>query len=295
MHAIDVVLSTYNWPRALELSLLSLTVQTHRDFGVIIADDGSAGETREVVERFRSRAPFPVTHVWQEDRGFRKSRILNEAVRRSVADQLVFSDGDCLFGPDTLEQHAQAYQPGGFAMGGYVRLDPEYSSGVMPDHVLAASFQEQMGPERRRQLRRIHWKNRLHVLVRTRRRPKMMGLNFSVDREAILALNGFDENYVGWGQEDSDLRNRLMLAGFTPTCLWHKAWVYHLHHAPNPEKRYRRNLAYYRRKNVRPRCRHGLVNETAELVPLLANGNNGHDSNTSRNGALVDAFRVSGP
>lgn len=283
MHSIDVIISTYNWSEALELSLLSLTKQTHLDFSVIVADDGSGWETPAAIDRFREHAPFPVTHVWQEDRGFRKSRILNEAIRHSSADQLLFSDGDCLLGPEMVEVHAESYRPGGFSMGGYLRLSPEFTSQVTRDKVLEGSFLVEMSMERKRELRRIHWKNCFHVLFRTRRRPKMMGLNFSVDRNTVIDLNGFDENYVGWGQEDSDLRNRLMLAGYSPTCLWHRAWVYHLYHAPNPEKKYKRNMAYYRRRNVHPRCRCGLVNETDEVVPSPVGD------------ALVDVFRVSGP
>ncbi len=85
-----VIISTYNRPAVLDLVLRGFARQSRLDFEVVVADDGSTGETAAVVEAFRDRAPFPVSHLWQEDRGFRKTTILNSAVRASTADYLVF-------------------------------------------------------------------------------------------------------------------------------------------------------------------------------------------------------------
>ena len=73
----SVIITTYNNPAWLEKVLWSYTCQTRKDFEILIADDGSNDETRELIEAMRSQVPFPIRHVWQEDDGFRKCRILN--------------------------------------------------------------------------------------------------------------------------------------------------------------------------------------------------------------------------
>ena len=94
MFSISVVISTYNQPRHLRRCLLSLERQSHRSFDVIVADDGSGDETRRTLEGFARRSSLRVRHVWHEDRGFRKTEILNKAVLASDAGYLVFIDGD---------------------------------------------------------------------------------------------------------------------------------------------------------------------------------------------------------
>src|SRR5215472_13083917 len=91
--SVSVVLSTYENPHGLSLALAGLERQTRRDFELIVADDGSGEATRRTIERFARKAPFAVFHVWQEDAGFRKCKILNAAIERAGGDYLVFLDG----------------------------------------------------------------------------------------------------------------------------------------------------------------------------------------------------------
>ena len=60
MSMISVIVATYNWPQALRLSLESLKTQTDRDFEVIIADDGSRADTRELITKIQADFPVPM-------------------------------------------------------------------------------------------------------------------------------------------------------------------------------------------------------------------------------------------
>ena len=102
---ISILLATYNWPQALKLCLDSLATQTDRDFEIIIADDGSRYETRELIENIKVLHPISITHLWQEDRGFRKTQILNQAIAAAHGNYLVFLDGDCIVQPDFVARH----------------------------------------------------------------------------------------------------------------------------------------------------------------------------------------------
>ena len=108
---ITVLLATYNWPEALGLSLQSLRTQTDLNFEIVIVDDGSKEETRHKIFEFQKDFSVPIHHLWQEDLGFRKSRILNQGIAHAQGDYLVFLDGDCIVQPDFIAQHRKLAAP----------------------------------------------------------------------------------------------------------------------------------------------------------------------------------------
>lgn len=257
MH-VSVILSTYNRARYLELSLLGYMRQTCKDFEVVIADDGSTDETQGLIERYQKLASFPIKHVWQENKGRRKARILNKAIRLTSHDYLLFSDGDCVPKGDFIEAHARNCQKGYFLGGGHVRLTKDYSATLTPESVSQGLYEQALTPEHLWNLRWKQWKNLFYMLIGKKRRPKFIGLNISVDKHSVFEINGFDENYEGWGQEDSDFRERLKRWGLRPRSILTQAIVFHLYHEPHPTKAQRPNLAYSRRANIPIRCANGL-------------------------------------
>ncbi len=267
MPAVSVVFPTFDQPQALAFALLGYQRQSFTDFEVVVADDGSDEATRAVIEEFRRTSAFPVKHVWQENRGFRKPRIVNEGVRASEGRLLVFSDGDCIPHRDFLRAHAEAVGPGAFATGASVVLGAEYCRTLTREAVRAGDYERQVGWGTRLAFLWTHAvRNGLGVLFGKTGRPKILGRNVSVDREVFYAINGFDENYDGFGKEDSDLRNRLRRHGARPVSLWTRAWVYHVDDSADPVRRVPRiprttNLEYYRRPDTPVRCENGLVKE----------------------------------
>ncbi|HXX95456.1 MAG TPA: glycosyltransferase [Planctomycetota bacterium] len=264
---VSVILSIFDQPHAFTFSLLGYTRQTYRDFEVVVADDGSDDETRDIVERFKKEGAFPVKHVWQKNEGYRRSKIANEAVKLSEGRVLLLSDGDCIPHRDFVGAHARGAVPGGFSVGGYVRLSPEYSGTLTEANVRSCEYEGQMTPEDRWRFRATHWKSLWGVLWGRVKKPKVYGCNIGVDREAYYAVNGYDENFDGFGKEDSDLRNRLRRSGATPVSLWGRAWVYHVDDVIDPKIRQRRiprrkTTEYYDRADIPVRCDNGLVKES---------------------------------
>ena len=120
---ISILLATYNWPQALKLCLESLATQTDRDFEIIIADDGSTDSTKQVIEQLKISFPVTIRHLWQDDQGFRKTLILNQAIAAAHGDYLVFLDGDCIVQPDFVARHRQLAQKGCLVTGSRVLLN----------------------------------------------------------------------------------------------------------------------------------------------------------------------------
>jgi GT2 family glycosyltransferase len=256
--SVSVMLTTYNQPEFLELSLLAYDRQTYHNFEIVIADDGSGAETRELIENMKAVVSYPLTHTWQEDSGFRVARAFNNAIRASQNDYLITSSCDCLPRADFVEKHVEFAQEGYYAGGGHVRMSKAFTESLNPEMVKQGTFEKTLNSAALRKIKKRHFKHQVYKLLKRKRRPKFLGLNFAVHKKAAYEVNGFDENFQGWGQEDSDFRERLKKHGLKPRSILPQAVVFHMYHPSHPTVVQRLNRAYYRRKNVEARCINGL-------------------------------------
>lgn len=247
----SVVISTYNQPDWLHKALHGYLYQTFRDFELLVADDGSDARTRAVVEAFRQIADFPVEHVWQEDDGFQKTRILNKAITAAKGDYLVFSDGDCIPRADFLEAHARRAEAGRFLSGAYCKLPHELSVRIDVDDIKTG---------RAFDIRwlRAHGFRGFSRSLRLAAPPELAplldavtptkatwnGHNASGWKSDILAVNGFNER-MQYGGEDREMGERLTHLGVRGRGIRHQAVTLHLDHKrgyATPEM-VRKNLA----------------------------------------------------
>jgi glycosyltransferase involved in cell wall biosynthesis len=256
---LSVIVSTYEKPHFLERVLWGYAMQTRRDFELVVADDGSGPATRATIERVRREAGLEVLHVWHEDRGFRKSEILNRAIVASGGDYLLFTDGDCIPRADMVAMHFALAAPGRYLGGGYLKLPAGVSERIGVDDVRSGRFAELAW------LRAQGWKpgHRALRLTRGRRlaalwdaltptRPLFAGNNASAWRDAIVAANGF-EGEMGYGGLDRALGYRLVNLGVRPRQVRHRAVCFHLHH----DRPYRSGDVVRRNREVLERIRRG--------------------------------------
>ena len=213
---ISILLATYNWPQALKLCLESLATQTDQDFEIIIADDGSTNETKQLIENIKLNYPTPMTHLWQEDQGFRKTKILNQAIAAAHGNYLIFLDGDCIVQPDYVARHRTLAQKGYLVTGSRVLLDqsltkrllnwPNWDYKQFTSKLLSYRLsgcinkywplQIKLGNSFWRDYRKFVWR-------------RIKGCNMACWKVDAEAINGFDESMTGWGHEDADFVFRL--------------------------------------------------------------------------------------
>jgi glycosyltransferase involved in cell wall biosynthesis len=244
---VAVIVTTYNRPDALAAVLAGYFAQSVSGFELLIADDGSTDETRKLVAEHAARAPVPLRHVWQEDRGFRAGAARNRAAAQTNAETLIFADGDCVPGRDFVQQHLALSEAGYFLSGNRVLLSENFTRHVLaeraPIHEWHAS----------RWLRAWATRdvNRLLPLLmlpggawRKRSPEQWEGVktcNLSLARVDFMRVNGFDESYSGWGLEDSDLAIRLIHAGVHHKSARFATPVFHLWHRENDRSRLAEN------------------------------------------------------
>ena len=233
---VAVVLSTYNQPRWLEKSLWGYAMQRYTDFEIVIADDGSGPETADVIERVRRETSLRLSHVWHEDRGFRKTEILNRAIVACDAEYMIFSDGDTIPRNDFVDVHVRYALPRHFLSGGYLKLPMKVSEAITLDDIRSGRFADLRWLWRQgyrpghRALRLLRWP--LVAAIGdaiTPTPPSWKGNNASTWREGLIAVNGFDGD-MGYGSEDRALGERLINLGYRARRIRFRAQALHLDH-----------------------------------------------------------------
>jgi glycosyltransferase involved in cell wall biosynthesis len=237
---ISVIVPTYNRPQALKLCLLSLKDQSILPSEVLIADDGSSSETRDAVDTMKNalKAVFPIKHVWQEDVGFRKPRILNEAVRNSTGDYLVFIDGDCLAHRHFIRAHIEQSDPEAILGGKRVEIGKKLTEQLLKEGTILNSFHprlilDSLAGNSRKVEEAIQIKN--PFLRRLMHRDQIdndgiWGCNFSLYKQLFIDINGCDEDFLDGSLEDNDLGIRVLNQGKSVRSVRGLAIVFHLWH-----------------------------------------------------------------
>lgn len=226
-----LLISTYNQPKILALILKTVQNQTVLPNEILIADDGSGIETKNVVENFKNKVEIPVIHQWHEDNGFRKSTIINKTVAKSNADYIIQVDGDCLLHPNFIQNHLENSQPNLYLYGTRVHIKEKYVNKVLNKSVVQFSFFSKIIKKRFRGVY-LPLANKLFNIQETIS-DKFRGCNTSFWKKDFIAVNGYNEDFQGWGREDSELMIRLHNLGIKAKRLKFNGIVYHLDH---PEK-----------------------------------------------------------
>ncbi len=203
---------------------------------IVIADDGSDTETGAVIERFRSECPITVKHVWQEDNGFQKCRILNKAILAAEGEYLVVSDGDCIPRADFIAQHRKHAEPGYYMSGGYFKLPMTTSRLISKDDIISQRcfdkewlIENGVKPSLKfMKLTAGPIRSRLYNTLTTTK-PTWNGHNASCFRSDALRVNGFDER-MRYGGEDVEFGYRLRNAGIKARQIRYSAVCIHLDH-----------------------------------------------------------------
>jgi glycosyltransferase involved in cell wall biosynthesis len=242
IHTLSVIITTYNQPKYLELVLWGFVHQTNPSFEIVIADDGSGEETKNVIEWFKQNTRLIIRHVWHEDNGFRKCTILNKAIIAAATDYLLFTDGDCIPRADFIDVHLNRAREGYFLSGGYFKLNDSASEKITPESIKNQSpFQRNWLTQNGQpftykflKLINIQWLSRLLNAITTTK-PTWNGHNVSGWKKDIIAVNGYNETMV-YGGLDRELGERLENYGIKGLQIRYSAIVVHLNH-PRPYKK----------------------------------------------------------
>jgi glycosyltransferase involved in cell wall biosynthesis len=277
--SVTVMVSTYNWKEALALALGSLAGQSRLPDEVIVADDGSREDTAALLRKIAGTFPVPLKHVWQEDEGFRKARILNRAIAAARSDYIIQLDGDMLAHPRFVEDHLSLARPGRFLQGTRIRTTETETARLLGGGkprfgwFVDAYFRDEKDRStwhfgRRHHTLRLPWLAKM----KARSTGHPMGCNVSFWREDLVRVNGYDERMHGYGSEDLEIDIRLRNAGLRRSQIKFAALALHLEHKsvssqdPADPELPNNKLLFASKEQQLVRCEHGLDAHLADFI-----------------------------
>ena len=230
----SLVITTYNSPDLLDLSIRSALRQSELPCEIIVADDGSTSATAILVDALRVSAPTPIVHVWQEDQGFRAAAARNRAIAEAKGNYIVIVDGDMLMHPDFIKDHKALAIEGTFIQGSRVWLSQENTFRHFISKDTAVSI-FQHGLENRKSALHLPFLTRI-LDFKSSSLGSIKSCNMSFFRNDCILVNGFNEDFIGWGREDSEFVVRLINRGILRRNIRYSAIAFHLWHPENERR-----------------------------------------------------------
>jgi glycosyltransferase involved in cell wall biosynthesis len=253
---ISLIINTYERPGPLAQVLEGVQRQSVMPAEILIADDGSGAPTRELIGQWQTRLAAPLRHIWQPNEGFRRTFILNKSVAAAKGDYIVLLDGDCVPHRKFVADHAALAEENFWVQGRRCFVEekfaPEFHAGTTPVGQWMLRGRITGLPK----AVRLPWP----VVRRNMGQRGILGCNMGFWRQDLLAINGFDEEFVGWGREDSDAATRMYHLGRPRKFVYGHAIIYHLNHPQAPRGQFDSNqkrLAETMRSE-KIRCERGL-------------------------------------
>lgn len=253
---LSLIVSTYNWPGALRLCLMSVARQTLMPYEVIVADDGSGEETRRLIDEMRAVLPCTLKHAWQADEGFRLAESRNNALRQCEGDYVVFVDGDIILERHFVADHAAMAERGYFVVGSRSRIGERLTAELIERRSVKVSWLSR-GVGQRLNAMYLPFLRRFTEGYKKRNRLYGRGCNMAAFMDDVRAVNGFDSALKGYGYEDTDFIARLVNLGLGRKFAKFRAIEFHLYHV---EKEFAPdNEAIYKQGKGRVMCERGIV------------------------------------
>ncbi len=254
---VSLLITTYNWPEALLACLESVRRQRHLPDEVLIADDGSKNDTRDLVDRIKKDFPVPVIHIWHEDLGYRRAQIINKAVKQSNSEYIVMTDGDIVLHPCFIKDHKKTAQCSYFVQGSRGLLSPKLSKDALQGIRFRFNF---LSPGLKNKLNVIRCPAFSKLIkVDPYNSSRLIGCNLACWKADFIKVNGFNNDLEGWGHEDIEFAARMINNGILRKKLKFAAICYHIYHSFLPRDKEDVNMEKYRQTvaNKIQRCENG--------------------------------------
>ncbi|MEX6625849.1 glycosyltransferase family 2 protein [Tenacibaculum salmonis] len=255
---VSLIISTYNWVEALRLCLLSVLEQNVLPDQVIIADDGSDDKTKQLIDQINQESTIDLNHVWHEDKGFRLSQIRNKAILEVENEYIIQIDGDVILHPYFIKDHIRLSKKNTFIKAYRSNLTEEKTLNLFNTKKLNLHWYCKGVKNKENSIRFFTY----NLLFNKTKQDVVgiMGSNMAYWKEDVLAINGFNIDFVGWGAEDKEFAQRLVNLGCFKRRIKFSAIQYHLYHKEADKNNHDRQMKLLEKIKVSKsiKCNNGL-------------------------------------
>jgi glycosyltransferase involved in cell wall biosynthesis len=226
----SLIICTYNWPEDLKLVLSSATLQSVEPNEIIVADDGSDESTAKVIENFAKQTSIPIIHSWQSDDGCRIPHSRNRAIAKSNFEYIIMVDGDTILHSDFVKDHKRFARKKVYIQGSRVLLQSKLTTQILRNNEFEKPLFYLKDSKNKINMLRIPPISKLMSYFKSKNNNRIRGCNYSIFKEDIIEVNGFNEEITTWGREDSEFVQRLFNNDVKKQNLKFSAIQYHLYH-----------------------------------------------------------------
>ena len=254
----SLIICTYNWPEALSLVLSSVEDQSILPNEIIVADDGSSESTAKIIEELSNKTLIPIIHSWQEDNGCRIPHSRNRAIAKSNYEYIIIIDGDTVLHKDFIKDHKRFAQEGLYIQGSRVLLQSEFTSSLIKKNLFKRPSYYLDHAKNKINMLRLPFLTKLMSYFKNQNINRIRGCNFSLFKEDIIKVNGFNEEITTWGREDSEFVQRLFNSGVRKQHVKFSGIQYHLYHKERIHNNINDNILQNTIKNNATWCNLGI-------------------------------------
>jgi glycosyltransferase involved in cell wall biosynthesis len=229
---LSLIITTYNWPESLLLVIESVKNQSIHPDEIIIADDGSTIETKNLIVMLNKSFNLNIIHSWQKDNGFRAARSRNKALSKATGDYIILIDGDTILHEDFIKDHLSNSKKGFFVQGSRVLLSEVMTRKVLEEKKINISF---FIPGLKNRKNSVH--SKILSLIFSNKKNNFNGIkahNLAFYKQDCININGFNNDFEGWGREDSEFVVRLLNNGVQRKNVRFNLIQFHLWHDESP-------------------------------------------------------------
>lgn len=264
---VSLLISTYNWHKALDLCLKSILRQTVFPEEIIIADDGSTQETKQIIDKFRTIYSGKIKHIWHEDSGFKLAEIRNKGLLEATGDYIVQIDGDVILHPNFIEDHKNFAKENSFIKGRRSMIGKEKTEELLNQNSVSISFLSK-DLKRREHGIRIAFYNSLFSSKEENSADGVMGSNMAFWRKDFVKANGYNNGLKGWGAEDKELAQRFVNLGLKKRKLKFAGIQYHLFHNESDKSKHDAQMEVIEalKSSKKTRCENGLEETSKDYI-----------------------------
>lgn len=254
-----LIITTYNWPKALEITLKSVANQSVKPNEIIIADDGSGIETQNLIKSWQLKSKIPIIHSWQEDVGFRLATSRNKAIAIASGDYIIMIDGDLILHQNFVKDHIKHSKPNQFVIGTRALLNENYTKELIDNKNISFNISLKNILSNKKNLINNNFLSKLFSF-KTKSDKQVRGCNVACFKLDLIKVNGFNEDFIGWGREDTEIVNRFLNAKIIRKNIKFNANTLHIYHTENSKKMLKTNdeILETTKKQKLISCQNGL-------------------------------------